>query len=121
MTVGKPRWTELRKKSRDVDSATMAAIPSARSTRGAGRLEPQPKFLPAITMSPRFTCAAHSGRFAIMQYGATSSSEIPGLAMVIWPGIIKSVLMLSPNFQTRPSKSSVGVLVVMSAVSFPSP
>jgi hypothetical protein len=54
-------------------------------------------------MSPALTSAAQPGRFALMQWVAASCGVIPGFASTLEPGTIRTVLTLSPNYQTRPT------------------
>src|SRR5207248_1555779 len=94
----KPKLTALRKKRPLIDSATSAPSPRLRSERAAGRLDPVPKLRPPIRMSPGRTSSTQPGRFAENTARRCSSS----LAVNSGPGSIRSVLMSSPNFHTRP-------------------
>ena len=60
--------------------------------------DPMPKLNPPTIASPCRTCLIHSGRFAWNTAVACSSA----LRYKYGPGSIRSVLMLSPNFQTLP-------------------
>src|SRR5215204_2558123 len=106
----KPKLTALRKKRPLIDSATRQPSPRLRSDRAAGRLDPVPKFLPPTMMSPGAIWSTQPGRFAENTARACSAS----VAVNSGPGSIRSVLMSSPNFQTRPiviapSSDRVGV------------
>jgi len=75
-------------------------IPASLMASGAcSRDEPQPKFLPAIRMSPEETDAAKSGLTSIKQLFVSSD---PSEILRYLAGIIRSVSMSLPNFQTFP-------------------
>src|SRR5947209_19699490 len=85
--------------------ATTAAIPDALMDRGANsREEPQPKLPPATTMSPGLIFSTNFSSRSAMQYLASS------LGSVMWqyrPGMMTSVLIFGPYFQTRPRSVSI--------------
>ncbi|BAA30839.1 117aa long hypothetical protein [Pyrococcus horikoshii OT3] len=76
------------------------AMPKAFKARAADSLEePMPKFLPATTTSPGLTFLAKSGLTSIKAIFASSFGSFVKLYL---PGVISSVDMSSPNFQTFP-------------------
>src|SRR5438105_4191090 len=85
--------------------ATTAATPDALIDTGAtSRDDPQPKFAPATMMSPALTLSTKSGSRSAMQCFANSTGSVR------WqyrPGMMTSVLMLGPYFQTRPRSFSI--------------
>jgi hypothetical protein len=102
MRTGKPKLRALRWKSRENDSATTHDSPrSFTRILGADRDDPQPKFEPARMTSPgRTWLAAQPGRFGMI--AALRSEGVVTCPHKTEPGIIRSVLMLSPKFHTLP-------------------
>src|SRR5262249_12112301 len=93
----RPRLIELRKKMRAYDFARTARIPECfRATAAVSRELPQPKFSPATTKSPGCTFCLNSGLYSMKQ---ALASSVGSVVILYRPGVIRSVLMLSPNFQ----------------------
>jgi len=98
--IRSPILNAFRKKMRAKLLATTQLRPQPLRAMGAcSREDPQPKFLPATIISPGFTFCANDGSLSSIQCLANSleSNVVRCLA-----GIITSVSILSPNFQTLP-------------------
>src|SRR5208337_3061387 len=78
-----------------------AATPHILNTSGAcSLLEPIPKFFPATTKSPVLTLEENS--FLASSRVCFASSDRFDLRLMYLPGVISSVLMLSPSFHALP-------------------
>lgn len=101
--TGRPMAMALRRKIRANDSATTQATPRALRFSGAvSRLEPHPKFRPAITRSPGRTCAGNllssDSSVWVMRTSTGSIAHCPGDSA--------SVLTSSPKHHARPRMGS---------------
>ncbi len=102
----RPTLIAFRKKMRANDSATTYRTPAPFSASGAcSRDEPQPKFRPPTITSPGSTDCANSSR---VPSNACFASSAGSLIIRNRPGMIASVSISSPNFQTRGAPRSPG-------------
>src|SRR5580658_11105957 len=72
----------------------------------SARPDEQPKLRPATRISPGFTFDGKSG----LAVSRTCFAISFGVFHIIWVGVIRSVGILSPNFQQFPSKTSLSVM-----------
>src|SRR3989338_5704315 len=81
------------------EGARIASMPPSLSALPAvSREEPHPKFLPATMKSPILTFAANSG---LCSMNAIFASSRLSVVMLCLPGVMRSVFIEFPNFQTR--------------------